>query len=121
MLGIDHPGYEPTGRFSCESLADLDFEQVDDFYGITERGNVLVWLIPLIDGQEAYHEEGPFDVVRISCEPGRVRSDSFLEVIKRLAELPCSEVVYKDSPIDLKKEKRFETIREDCKSLQRLP
>lgn len=46
-------------------LAEFGFEQVDDFFGIPNKNedgdDVKIWLIPTIDGEEAYQTNQPFD------------------------------------------------------------
>src|SRR5689334_20949555 len=52
-----------------QTLADLQFEQVDDFFGIRslndEGADVPIWCYPLVEGEPVYHHPGPFDGVRL--------------------------------------------------------
>src|SRR5262249_28066861 len=69
ICGTPHRRFRPTGNFRFERLADLQFEQVDDYFGIrslTDEGtDVPVWLYPLVDGEPVDHHHGPFDGVRL--------------------------------------------------------
>lgn len=68
ICGYDNPNF-PANSKEFEKLSELKFEQVDDYFGIrnlTEIGDdVLVWLFPIINDEEVYHNEGPFDAIRI--------------------------------------------------------
>lgn len=66
IRGFEHPFFEPEGDFNFSALADLEFDQVDDFWAVSyESGNPTIWLYPLIDGHEVYHHEGPFSGLRL--------------------------------------------------------
>ena len=69
ICGYDNPNF-PANSKEFEKLSELKFEQVDDYFGIrnpTEIGDdVLVWLFPIINDEEVYHNEGPFDAIRIN-------------------------------------------------------
>lgn len=69
ICGDKHPRFPPSGKFAFDSLADLQFEQVDDYFGIRslndEGDDVPIWLYPLINGEPVYHNPGPFDGVRL--------------------------------------------------------
>lgn len=90
VCGYANPAFPPKTRM-FEALADLGFVLVDDFFGIradTEEGeDVLIWLIPLVNGDEAFHDPGPFDGMRLSFNPLRHpshRSRTFPEVVERM-------------------------------------
>lgn len=69
ICGHDNPNFPENSR-EFEKLSSFKFEQVDDYFGIrnlTEKGDdVLVWLLPIIKGEEVYHDEGPFDAIRLN-------------------------------------------------------
>jgi hypothetical protein len=94
ILGDLHPRFPPTGAFGFERLAHLQFEQVDDYFGVralTDEGDdVPVWLYPLVRGKPVYHHPGPFDGVRLEYSilrnPAR-RADHFLRCVQEFAAL----------------------------------
>lgn len=69
IVGFENPNFIPNSR-EFEKLVKLKFEQIDDFFGIkndTENGDdVKLWLFPIKNGNEAHHNIGPFDAIRIS-------------------------------------------------------
>lgn len=69
IVGFENPKFIPKNR-EFEKLNKLGFEQTDDYFGIrnqTEIGSdIEIWLFPIISGKEVYHENGPFDAIRIS-------------------------------------------------------
>ncbi|NIG53509.1 hypothetical protein [Chitinophaga sp. Cy-1792] len=69
ITGEAHPKFSPRNT-AFEKLAPLGFEQLDDFFGIlnTEEGgdDVIVWLFPMQNGEEVFHNSGPFDAIRLS-------------------------------------------------------
>ena len=76
IVGFENPD-QPHNSKEFEKLAELEFEQVDDYFGIknkTEIGDdVKIWLFPIINGEEVYHNQGPFDAIRITY--GVLRND----------------------------------------------
>ncbi|XMO86629.1 hypothetical protein AAFN75_17730 [Algibacter sp. AS12] len=82
IVGFENPD-RPHNSREFEKLAELGFEQVDDYFGIknkTEIGDdVKIWMFPIINGEEVYHNQGPFDAIRITY--GVLRND------KKTAEL----------------------------------
>ncbi|WP_422104714.1 hypothetical protein [Winogradskyella sp.] len=69
IVGFENPDFLPNSR-EFEKLAGLGFEQTDDYFGIkndTDIGDdVKLWLFPIIKGEEVYHDNGPFDAIRLS-------------------------------------------------------
>lgn len=65
-----HPNFPPTGEFGFEGLAELQFSQVDDYFGVRslsdEGDDVPIWLYPLVAGETVHHHAGPFDGVRLT-------------------------------------------------------
>ena len=82
IVGFENPNFIPNSR-EFEKLAELGFQQTDDYFGIkndTDNGDdVKLWLFPIINGEEVYHNNGPFDAIRVSY--GVLRND------KKTAEL----------------------------------
>ena len=109
ICGYENPNFPPLRDFPFDKFDDLQFSQVDDYFGVqslTDEGDdVAVWLYPLVDGHIVHHHPGPFDGLRISynvlCNPIR-RSEHFFLVLETLStELPVTISV----PIDTIKEK----------------
>jgi hypothetical protein len=94
VCGLDHPRFPPTGAFGFERLADLQFEQVGDFFGVRalsdEGSDVPIRLYPLVGGEPVCHHPGPFDGVRLEYSmlrnPVR-RADHFLRCVQGFAAL----------------------------------
>src|SRR5260370_26031911 len=88
ICGDIHPKFPPSGAFGFDSLADLQFEQVDDYFGVRslndEGDDVPIWLYPLADGEAVYHHPDPFDGVRLDYNilrnPVR-RADHYLKCV----------------------------------------
>ena len=94
ICGGNHPRFPPTGQFGFERLTDLQFEQVDDYFGVRsvtgEGSDVPIWLYPLVGGQPVHHHRGPFDGVRLEYNilrnPVR-RAEHFLRCVEEFAAL----------------------------------
>ncbi|WP_405415278.1 hypothetical protein [Maribacter sp. Asnod1-A12] len=71
IVGFDNPNFIAKSR-AFEKLNELGFEQTDDFFGIkNDMGNgsdVKIWLFPVINGEEVYNKNGPFDAIRVSYD-----------------------------------------------------
>ena len=69
IVGYENPNFPPDSK-EFENLQDVGFEQVDDYFGIRNYSDfgddIKVWLYPLINGEEVYHNEGPFDAIRLN-------------------------------------------------------
>lgn len=67
ITGEMHPLFPPTGDFKFAKLADLNFDQCDDFWCIRDEdtGHEFVWLYPLVGRQVVYHNVGPFSGLRL--------------------------------------------------------
>jgi hypothetical protein len=105
VCGDTHPRFPTTGEFGFDRLAELQFEQVDDYFGVrslTDEGDdVPVWLFPIVGGQVVDHHRGPFDGVRLSYNvlrnPER-RADHFLRCVQAFAAFG-SGVVYRGASL----------------------
>jgi hypothetical protein len=119
ICGGTHLRFPPTGEFGLERLADLQFEQVDDYFGVrslTDEGSdVAVWLFPLVAGEPVDHHPGPFDGVRLEYNilrnPIR-RVDHFLQCVEEFAAL-AAEVVYRSRGISLGRPPDLTPVRAD--------
>ena len=69
IVGIENPNF-PSNNKEIIELQSLGFEQVDDYFGIRNNSNlgsdVKIWLFPIINGEEVYHNHGPYDSLRLS-------------------------------------------------------
>lgn len=65
VCGRTHPSFPPTGQHKFAELADLGFDQVDDYFAICRDGNPQVWLYPLVNGRVVDHHAGPYDGLRL--------------------------------------------------------
>ena len=113
ICGDSHPRFPPTGSFGFEGLVDLQFEQVDDYFGVRalsdEGDDVPIWLYPLVSGEPVDHYPGPFDGLRLDyCilrNPVR-RAEHFLRCVQEFGAIGL-ETAYRNrntllgSPPDL--------------------
>ena len=97
ICGFSHTLFPPTGKFGFDRLAHLQFEQVDDYFGVrsqTDEGDdVPIWLFPLIGGEPVDHNPGPFDGVRLSYNILRNpahRAEHYLKCVREFAALGTS-------------------------------
>lgn len=67
VCGQTHPSFPPTGQHKFAELADLGFDQVDDYFAICRDGDPQVWLYPLVNGRIVEHHAGPYDGVRLEA------------------------------------------------------
>ena len=105
ITGEEHPKFPPRNKIFAP-MAPLGFEQLDDFFGILnseETGDdVLVWLFPMINGEEVFHNSGPFDAIRLSYSALRnaPANISLLEdCYNIMKEIPEVEVAFEGSAI----------------------
>ena len=90
ICGFKNPSFPPKSTMFA-GLGGLGFEQVDEFFGIKSESDVgddiAVWLMPLINGKVVWHEQGPFDGVRLEFNVLRHpanRASKFVAVVERL-------------------------------------
>lgn len=102
ICGYENPNFPPSGRFDFKQFDDLQFSQVDDYFGVQtlsgEGDDVAVWLFPLVKGEIVHHHPGPFDGIRLGYNILRNpidRSEHFLKAIKRLADQLPVRVLYR--------------------------
>jgi hypothetical protein len=94
LCGRKHPRFPPTKSLHFETLEDLQFDQVDDYFGVRAIGgegdDVAIWLYPLVAGETVHHHPGPFEGIRLTYNvlrnPER-RAEHYLFCGARLAAL----------------------------------
>jgi hypothetical protein len=85
LCGDTHPRFPPSGQFEFGSLADLGIEQVDDYFAVTDDGDPVIWVFPLVAGEIVDHHPGPFDGLRLELsEPGH--EERFERCVARFKE-----------------------------------
>ncbi len=125
ICGDKHPKFPPSNALMFDSLADLQFEQADDYFGVRslndDGDDVPVWLYPLVDGEPVDHHPGPFDGVRIDYNilrnPAR-RADHFLKCVQGFAAFGVG-VFYRSRNVELGKPPNLAQLRTDIDSVVR--
>ena len=123
ICGESHPNFPPTTSMGFENLSELQFVQVDDYFGvralIDEGDEVPIWLFPLVNNEMVYHHPGPFDGVRLSYtilrNPIR-RAEHYIKCVRDFAAL-ANRVFYKSRKIELGVPPNLSVIREDINSV----
>ncbi|PSL46846.1 hypothetical protein CLV51_103831 [Chitinophaga niastensis] len=105
ITGEEHPKFPPRNNAFAQ-LAKLGFEQLDDFFGILnseeEGDDVLIWLFPMINGEEVFHNSGPFDAIRLSYSALRnapVNISLLHNCFNTFKEMPEVEIEFEGNPI----------------------
>ena len=119
ICGEPHPRFPPSGFFHFETLEDLQFSQVDDYFGVRSLGeegdDVAIWLYPILHNEPVHHSSGPFEAVRIEfCvlrNPVR-HASHFLQCIERIAALGSS-VHYRSRDISLGRPPHLASVKND--------
>ena len=119
ICGEPHPRFPPSGNFNFESLEDLCFSQVDDYFGVRSLGeegdDVAIWLYPILHGKPAHHSPGPFEAVRIEfCilrNPVR-HATHFLQCIERISAFGSS-VHYRSRDMSLGQPPHLWRLKQD--------
>jgi hypothetical protein len=119
ICGDKHPKFPPSGKFAFDSLAELQFEQVDDYFGIRsvndEGTDVPIWLFPLVDGEPVDHHPGPFDGIRLDYNilrnPVR-RADHYLKCVAAFSSFGAS-VLYRNRDVELGVPPELSGVRAD--------
>lgn len=123
LCGESHPRFPPSGNFHFESLEDLHFSQVDDYFGVRSLGeegdDVAIWLYPILHGKPVHHCPGPFEAVRIEfCvlrNPVR-HAAHFLQCIERISAFGSS-VNYRSRDISLAQPPHLGRVKEDIDAI----
>lgn len=125
ICGDQHPRFPPSGAYAFDRLADLQFEQVDDYFGVRslndEGDDVPIWLYPLIDAEPVDHHPGPFEAVRLDYNilrnPAR-RADHYLKCIQEFATFGLS-VLYRSREVELGRPPNLSRLRADIDAVVR--
>jgi hypothetical protein len=124
--GDSHPAFPPSGRFNFQALARFGFEQVDDYYGIKsseqEGADVVVWLYPLVGGDEVCHHHGPYDGVRLAFNILRNSprcAREFTEVVSTFAQTLPARIRYPLRDLDLGNPPDLSPIEKDIERVTR--
>ena len=122
ICGYENADFPPSGRFNFHQFEDLQFSQIDDYFGVrnlSEEGDdVIIWLYPMVGGDIVDHNPGPFDGLRLNYDALRnpiKRSQHFLKTLEALG---------KNLPVRLKYQSRqtsvmatLEHVRRDISSI----
>ena len=102
ICGYENPNFPSSGRFDFKQFEDLQFSQVDDYFGVQtlsgDGDDVAVWLFPLVKGEIVHHHPGPFDGLRLGYNVLRnpiERSEHFLKAIEQLAGRLPVKILYR--------------------------
>lgn len=125
ICGDKHPKFPPSGKFAFDSLAELQFEQVDDYFGIRslndEGDDVPIWLYPLIKGEPVFHHPGPFDGVRLAYNilrnPAR-HAEHYLNCVAEFAVFGVG-IRYRNRETDLGSPPNLSVVRADIDAVVR--
>jgi hypothetical protein len=125
ICGDNHPKFPPSGKFAFQNLVDLQFSQVDDYFGVRamsdEGDDVPVWVYPLVDGEPVYHHPGPFDGVRLDYNilrnPAR-RAAHYLKCVQGFAAFGAS-AYYRNRGVELGKPLNLSPLSADIDAVVR--
>ena len=113
------PRFSPSGRFAFDSLGELRFEHVDDYFGVRaqddEGDEIHVWLLPLVQGEPVDHHGGPFTGIRLEYNVLRNplrRAQHFLKCVQAFAMFG-TRVHYRSRQVDLTMPTDLEQVRAD--------
>jgi len=102
ICGYENPNFPTSGRFNFKQFEDLQFSQVDDYFGVQtisgEGDDVAVWLFLLVDGEIVHHHPGPFDGIRLGYNVLRnpiERSEHFIKSVEMLSDRLPVKMVYR--------------------------
>jgi hypothetical protein len=125
ICGARHPIFPPSGGFAFDKLGDLQFEQIDDFFGVRalhdEGDDVPIWLYPLVNGEPVHHHPGPFDGIRLDYNilrnPVR-RAEHYLKCVAAFATFG-NGAVYRSREMDLGSPPSFSPVKADIDAVVR--
>jgi hypothetical protein len=94
ICGFENPNFPPPGNYAFDTIEDLQFSQIDDYFGVESQDDdgddVIVWLFPLVGGECVFHNPGPFEGLRLQYNvlrnPNR-HVDHFLRCVSSVAAL----------------------------------
>jgi hypothetical protein len=121
LRGFSHPLFPPD-TMDFEAIDDLEFDQVDDYWGIRNENrevgdDVIVWLFPLVNGIDVYHHHGPFDGLRLSYVVLRNSLDHlpiYLNAITRLTSAFAAKPFYRIRQLDLGSPPDLQIVQADA-------
>ena len=123
ICGDHHPLFPPSGAFAFDSLAELQFEQVDDYFGVRSLGeegdDVPIWLYPLVNGDPVCHHPGPFEGLRLDYNILRnaaALADHYLKCLHSFAAFG-TDVIYRTRNVGLGTPADLSLVRADIKSV----
>jgi hypothetical protein len=124
ICGDTHPEFPPSGRFNFKALSPHGFQQVDDYYGIKSSGkegtDVVIWLFPLVGGEEVCHHHGPYDGVRLAFNillNSPRRAKDFTKVISAFAQTLKTRNRYPLRDLDLGNPPDLGVIEQDIEKV----
>lgn len=119
ICGTVHSRFPSTGSSAFSDLAWLQFDQVDDFFGVRtssgEGDDVAVWLYPVVQGEVVHHHPGPFDAIRLDYCVLRnpvYRVDHYLKCIAAFSAIGV-ETTYSNRNINLGTPADVTSLRDD--------
>lgn len=124
ICGYPHLDFLPSGRFQFERLSDLNFSQVDDYFGMMateeEGADVIIWLYPLVGEEEVYHHQGPFTGLRLTYNilrnpPHRI--SAFLRVVPLFAQYLKVKVTYELRDFNLGRPPDMTVVEDDINQI----
>lgn len=106
MVGYENSDY-PSNDDAFLIFSELGIEQADDFFGVKNHNNdgddIVLWVIPLINDQEVYDNNGPFDGLRLHFNTLRNTPDKVLIVEKVFLAFKThlnAKIFFEKKPID---------------------
>lgn len=123
ICGEPHLQFPRSGIFAFESLDDLQFEQVDDYFGVRslagDGADVVVWLYPLVAGEPVYHHPGPFDGLQLEFNvlgnPSR-HINHFMQCVERFSALG-ETTVYRGNERAVGDPELLNSLHEDIRAI----
>jgi hypothetical protein len=125
LTGESHPSFPSQPTLDFGSLADLQFEQVDDYFGVRsladDGDDVVVWLYPLVRNTVVHHHPGPFDALRLDFSVLRNPERFATHFLRCVSEISArgSDCVYRSRALKLGVPPDVSKLREDIGAIIR--
>ena len=109
LCGCDSDLLPPSGAFRFGAFADLQVEQIDDYFGVRllGSGSVVIWLFPLLERRVVDHHPGPFDGLRLmyDCEHHTTsRADHYIGIVNALSNsVPNTNMIWVENGETIRK------------------
>ena len=123
LCGIDTATSGEAVGSAFDNLVDLQFSQIDDFYGVRGLGpigdDVVVWLYPVIGDTVVHHHEGPFDALRLTycvLRNPRARADHYLRCVASIGALGTG-ITYEGLDVPLEGLQETSRLRSDINAV----